>query len=237
MNTELTALVIAAASIGFFHTLLGPDHYLPFIMMAWARKWSTAKTAWITCLCGFGHIVGSVILGMVGVMLGLAVKKIKVTESLRGNVAAWMLIAFGLVYFVWGIRQAYKNKIHSHIHPGLDGKRHNHEHSHNYEHVHVHDQKAHLGLAPWTLFVIFIFGPCEPLIPILMYPAAKHNMIWLILVTAVFAFVTITTMLVIVLLAKTGVSFAKLTKFQRFSHAIAGATILVCGLIVHFLGL
>ncbi len=37
MSHEIVVLGIAAASIGFFHTLLGPDHYLPFIVMARAR--------------------------------------------------------------------------------------------------------------------------------------------------------------------------------------------------------
>lgn len=34
MTDNLTALTITAASVGFIHTLLGPDHYLPFIVMA-----------------------------------------------------------------------------------------------------------------------------------------------------------------------------------------------------------
>ncbi len=34
MSSEITLLAITAASIGFFHTLFGPDHYLPFIMMS-----------------------------------------------------------------------------------------------------------------------------------------------------------------------------------------------------------
>ena len=38
MDGQLNVLIITAASIGFFHTLFGPDHYLPFIMMSWARK-------------------------------------------------------------------------------------------------------------------------------------------------------------------------------------------------------
>jgi len=29
----------------------------------------------------------------------------------------------------------------------------------------------------WALFLIFVFGPCEPLIPLIMYPAAKLNFI------------------------------------------------------------
>jgi len=105
MTTELNALVIAAACIGFFHTILGPDHYLPFIMMSWARKWSTLKTGLITLLCGIGHIGSSVLLGMIGVSLGLAIKKLELIESVRGNLAAWLLIAFGLAYMVWGLRR------------------------------------------------------------------------------------------------------------------------------------
>ena len=56
MSTEFNILVISAASIGFLHTLLGPDHYLPFIVMGRARRWSLWKTGWITVACGIGHI-------------------------------------------------------------------------------------------------------------------------------------------------------------------------------------
>ncbi len=31
ITVELSALIVTAASLGFFHTILGPDHYLPFI--------------------------------------------------------------------------------------------------------------------------------------------------------------------------------------------------------------
>jgi len=65
--------MLTAASIGFFHTLLGPDHYLPFVMMSWARKWSAAKTLLITFVCAVGHIASSVVLGFVGVGFGTAV--------------------------------------------------------------------------------------------------------------------------------------------------------------------
>ena len=41
-------LLGTAAVIGLFHTLLGPDHYLPFIAMTKARRWSTARTALVT---------------------------------------------------------------------------------------------------------------------------------------------------------------------------------------------
>jgi len=56
MEDSLLVLLISAASIGFFHTLLGPDHYLPFILLSKSRNWSTVKTMFITVLCGLGHV-------------------------------------------------------------------------------------------------------------------------------------------------------------------------------------
>ncbi len=236
MSQEIQILAITAASIGFIHTLIGPDHYVPFIMMAWARKWSLLKTTVITFLCGIGHVASSVVLGLAGVALGIAVGKLEMFESFRGNIAAWLLIAFGLVYFVWGLRRAYLNKPHTHRHIHSRDE-HIHEHTHNGEHIHVHDQPAKVNITPWVLFTIFVFGPCEPLIPILMYPAAKNSIWGMILVTVVFGVVTISTMLVITLLAVSGIQFTRLNRLERYTHALAGATILICGLAIQFAGL
>jgi ABC-type nickel/cobalt efflux system permease component RcnA len=237
MDGQLNALVISAASIGFFHTLFGPDHYLPFVMMSWSRRWSWLKTTWITLLCGVGHIVGSVVLGLVGVSLGIAVNKLEIVEGYRGNLAAWLLIAFGLAYLIWGLRRAYRNRPHEHRHGHIGEFDHAHEHDHHREHAHAHNAGAAATVAPWTLFIIFVFGPCEPLIPLLIYPAAQNSMIGLTVVTAVFAVTTVGTMLGAVLLARAGVSFLPLAGMQRFTHAIAGATICLCGMAIQFLGL
>jgi sulfite exporter TauE/SafE len=237
MTVEMSALAITAASIAFFHTLFGPDHYVPFIMISWARKWSTFKTTVVTLLCGFGHIGSSVVLGLIGVALGLAVKKLEFVESFRGNIAAWLLIAFGLAYTVWGLRRAYRNQPHSHHHTHFGIDTHSHSHKHYDEHSHIHNGETTFNITPWVLFAIFVFGPCEPLIPIVMYPAAKGSYLGLILVTSVFGTITITTMLSLVLLSRAGVNFISLASAQRFSHAIAGAAIFLCGLAIVFLGL
>lgn len=241
VTQELGPLVITAASIGFFHTLLGPDHYVPFIMMSWARKWSTARTAVITLLCALGHIAGSVVLGLVGVSLGLAVKGLEGTESIRGDIAAWLLIAFGLAYLIWGLRFLYRRHPHQHTHPHLAQAEapaaHVHPHTHLGEHAHVHDAQSAGAVTPWVLFIIFVFGPCEPLIPLLMYPAANGGFADLTVVTMVFGMVTTATMLGTVFMGRAGVDFLPLRKVQRYSHVLAGATILLCGLAIRLLGL
>src|SRR4030066_1974221 len=135
MSYELMILIGTAAFIGFVHTLFGPDHYLPFIVMGKARRWPLFKTLWISFLCGVGHVGSSVLLGLLGIALGFAVTKLIDIESFRGNLAAWALIAFGLVYFVWGTRRAWKNKPHKHFHIHADGDTHVHQHVHTEEHV------------------------------------------------------------------------------------------------------
>jgi sulfite exporter TauE/SafE len=237
MRQELLILATTAASIGFFHTLLGPDHYLPFIVMSRAGKWSLFKTTWITVLCGVGHIGSSVLLGMTGVAFGIAVSKLKVVELFRGGLAAWALIIFGLLYFVWGVRRAIKNRPHEHLHAHIDGTTHLHRHVHSKQHLHVHEEEGAVNLTPWILFTIFVLGPCEPLIPIVMYPAAKNSFWGVVLVTGVFGGVTIITMLSIVLISTLGINLLPMARLERYAHALAGGTICLCGMAIKFVGL
>jgi sulfite exporter TauE/SafE len=236
MSEELSILALSAAAIAFFHTLLGPDHYLPFIAMARAQGWSLARTATITALCGAGHILSSVLLGAVGIALGLAASFFEPLDEIRGSLAAWAFMSFGLVYLAWGLRQARKNAPHSHAHPHTDGHVHDHGHAHGGEHVHVHEEGA-TRLTPWVVFVIFALGPCEPMIPVIMYPAVKGNYLDLIAVTAVFGAVTMTSMLAVVLGASLGLKSIPLRSWDRYSHALAGATLFLCGAAMQFFGL
>jgi len=237
MTPELGILLITAVSIGFFHTLFGPDHYVPFIVMSKARHWSLLKTTWITILCGIGHVGSSIILGFIGIGLGIAVAHLESIESVRGNIAGWTLIAFGLVYCIWGFRRAYRNQPHEHRHPHSDGNVHEHAHVHSEEHTHVHEKTEHLSMTPWILFTIFVLGPCEPLIPILMYPAAQGDIYHVVLVSLVFGVITIGTMLTVVLGSIAGLRLLPTGQFERYNHALAGASILFCGIAIQFLGL
>jgi len=237
MSGEILVLAGTAASIGLVHTLIGPDHYLPFIVMSRARGWSLGKTLWISLLCGLGHVLSSVALGFVGIALGLAVFRLESIESLRGEAAAWLLMAFGLAYLVWGLHRALKKKPHTHAHLHESGARHEHPHSHESGHAHAHGEDGKRSLTPWILFTVFVFGPCEPLIPLIMYPAARHSTSGVVVVAAVFGAVTIATMLGVIAAASWGVSFIRLGTLERYAHAMAGALIVASGLGVRLLGL
>ena len=85
--------------------------------------------------------------------------------------------------------------------------------------------------------MIFVLGPCEPLIPILMYPAATNSFLGLALVTLIFGVVTVATMLLMVALAERGIRLVPMQRIERYTHLIAGVTILGSGLAIRFLGL
>ena len=235
MTQELIILTGTAAAVGAVHTVLGPDHYLPFIVLSKARQWSMRKTLWITGLCGLGHIGSSVVLGFIGIALGVAVRRLELIEARRGEIAAWLIVGFGLAYFVWGTVRALRNKPHAHAHAHANGTVHLHTHAHHADHLHPHEAGGQ-SLTPWILFTIFVFGPCEPLIPLLMYPATALHPWAIALVAGVFGAVTIATMLGVVFVSSYGLRFLRVERLARWSHSIAGATIVLCGVAI-FLGL
>ncbi len=77
-------------------------------------------------------------------------------------------------------------------------------------------------------------NPCEPLIPVLMYPAAKGNIAGVILVTMVFAIVTIGIMLGMVYLLMSGIIVIRFGKMEKYMHVFAGLVVLLSGVGIKF---
>jgi hypothetical protein len=70
-----------------------------------------------------------------------------------------------------------------------------------------------------------------------MYPVAQGHAFNVVIVSIVFGIITIGTMLTIVLSSIAGLRLLPTGKFERYTHALAGASILLCGIAVQFLGL
>lgn len=254
---DLAVLAFTAASIGVIHTLLGPDHYLPFVALSRSRRWSTSRTVTITAACGVGHVLSSVVIGAIGIAAGTALEFLVRVESVRGGIAAWLLLVLGLAYLAWGVVYAGRARPHAHLHLHADGTLHTHDHDHKLApHAHAPGPRMEPGAAvtfeplpapsphpvvsatPWALFLIFLFGPCEPLIPVLMYPAAHSSWVAIGVVCIVFAAATIGTMLAVVLAVRGGLETLgdRAHGLERWSHALAGATLAACALLILLLG-
>lgn len=104
--------------------------------------------------------------------------------------------------------------------------------------MHVHDQQARNSIAPWVMFIVFVVGPCEALIPLFMYPAAQQSAGLVMSVALVFGAATLATMLSLVASASIGFDRFKLPLAgRRYTRAVAGASVALCGCPTSFTGL
>jgi ABC-type nickel/cobalt efflux system permease component RcnA len=174
---------------------------------------------------------------MIGIAFGLSLSRLEAFESSRGSWAAWGLIVFGLVYLAWGLRRGFRRQKHVHVHTHADGTVHAHEHGHGGEHLHAHEEESGSRMTPWVLFVVFLLGPCEALIPLLMFPAATESWATLALVTGTFGVATIVTMMALVFAGLEGLERVPFPRMGQWGHALAGLTILLCGVAIEFVGL
>lgn len=233
MDPALNVLLVSAVGIGLFHTLLGVDHTIPFVVLGRAQGWSLRRTIGITALCGVGHVLSSVVLGGIGVALGLTVVGLEGVEATRGTLAAWILILFGLTYVGWSLARRRRSHRHAHVHES--GVVHAHEHVGGG--MHQHGEVSPTAMTAGSLFVIFVLGPCEPLIPLLMFPALALGIGAAALVALVFGVTTLATMIALVVLGYRGLDLPAFNRVKVDAHVAAGLAIVVAGVAIVLLGI
>ena len=211
-----TVLLGTTATLAIVHTLLGIDHSLPFVALGRARGWSLRRTLLVTATCGGGHVLSSVVIGALGVGLGIATDALLWLESARGELAAALLIGFGFAYAAWAA----------------------------WRRLHVNDNPTpHAGTVaaaratPWALFIVFVLGPCEPLIPLMVVPGMARDWLTLGAVIAVFGGLTIAVMLATVAAGHRGIELLGAGRVSRHADVAAGLVVAASGAAVLFLGL
>jgi hypothetical protein len=203
---------MSTLSIAFIHSL-APDHWMPFAVIGKAKKWSVARLSAITAVSGIGHVGSSILLGAVGIMMGFGLSSLKSVESHRSEIGLWLLIGFGVAYTIWGLKKAR-----------------------DYKHEHVNIEKLKKKTVTlWTLFAIFVLGPCEPLVP-LMFLATEYGWGGIMMTSAVFSAVTIFMMLAQSILAYYGFRLIRHDIAERYSHAFAGLVIALTGGFIMLIG-
>jgi len=227
------SLLFSGIAVGWIHTALGSDHYVPLAVLSRSRGWSAGRTTLITAACGAAHVLSSVVLCLVLVGLGVAATGLDVVERGRGTAAAWLLVAFGLGYAVWGARRALRRsrglELHSHgsqIHLHCRG-----------DHPHEHRKENGAWWSFWPLFTVFVLGPCEPLIPLMAVPILRGRWDAALLTTLAFSVTTIGTMVVLTAILRAGLRRFEPRGLERWRHALAGAVIAGSGVVVLVLGL
>ena len=219
-----TLLLGATASLAVVHTLLGVDHSLPFVALGRARGWTLARTLLVTAVCGVGHVASSVAIGALGVALGIATDALLWIESARGELAAALLIGFGLAYAAWAVWSRLRGRNAAHLHAATDG---------GMEGV----AAGAARVTPWALFIVFVLGPCEPLIPLMVVPGMAGDWLAVAAVVGVFGLLTVAVMLLTVAAAYSGVGLLADSRISRHADVAAGLVVAASGAAVLWLGL
>lgn len=200
----MVLLLTSSVSVAFFHAL-APDHWMPFVALARGSRWPMRRLVFVTTLAGVGHVVSSLLLGLLGLTAGWAVHRLEGTEAWRGGVTIWLLIGFGVAYALWGLKHA----------------------QHHHPHVSVQEAvKVYAAKRIWMLIAILVFGPCEPLIP-LMFLAYERGMAAVGVVSLVFSLVTVAMVVGQSGLVYAGVRLVHAGWVERYAHALAGLVIVL----------
>jgi hypothetical protein len=204
--TLFPTLVAGAATVGCLHTL-APDHWVPFAALGRANRWSTGRVVGTTMLCGFGHVTVSAILALVAGYAGVAV--IGRIASQLADYATLLLIVFGALYLMWGLRRSFLPHSHHHLHGPITAG---------------------------SLFVIFSLDICVALMP-LVFAAMVKGVAAVVVVIVAYELATIGTMVTLVLVSTHSVRRLHFAWVEHFGQAFAGVVILAVGTAMRVLGM
>jgi threonine/homoserine/homoserine lactone efflux protein len=206
------------------HALI-PDHWLPFVLMARAQRWSDRRTIALVALAGFLHVLISIAFGAFGIAFGAGSAHFLAERTGRSLefLAGCLLVFFGIGYGVWAhLREA---RVHGGREAGDPTLGHVHAHGHLLE------RWFRTVVTGGALVVIIGISPCALLVPIL-FAASSQGMLPLVAAGMGFALCTIGTMVIITVLALRGMRQLQLRFFTRYGDLIGGMLIAAVGVLV-----
>lgn len=204
-STFFTSIAVTGFAVAFLHAAL-PTHWLPFVLVGRAQKWSTGRTLGVTLLAGLGHVGLTIALGLALVVAGLAL------EPRLGGLFHWvvggLMVAVGLFYMARGR--------HSHAVPEA-GRR-----------AYASDRAAIVALV--TLLTL---SPCEAFLPYYL-AGMQHGWQAFLVLSAVLLAATSAGMLIFTSLSLAGFKRLGLQWVERYEETILGVALVVVGLAVAF---
>jgi ABC-type nickel/cobalt efflux system permease component RcnA len=136
MDAQGWLLTLGVAVAGVLHTL-APDHWVPITLIARQRGWSRSETALAAVQAGAGHVVTTLILGLLIWTAGASAAT-QMGHAID-TLASVALIAFG-GWIAWSSWRDMRRGGHGHGHG--PGGHHHHHHGQEHSHDHADDPKS-----------------------------------------------------------------------------------------------
>jgi nickel/cobalt transporter (NicO) family protein len=242
VNATTPALIAAAAGVGFGHAIM-PDHWVPLSVVGRTRRYPLTRVARLSGLAGVAHVLVSLVLGVVIVAIGLQFRS--TVEHAQDTIVGAVLIATGLGFLALELVGHGHDHTHDHRHghhphgPGHDHAapgqsqraRDGHGHPAHDEHAHA-GPRGHLrGVAGIMVPFGAAASPDLTILPVFLAAAAVGAGTAVSSLIA-FALVTITTIVVLTLLATAGGYRVRGAWLDRWGNAITAVVLLAIGTLV-----
>ena len=225
MSAATPALLAASAGVGLGHAIL-PDHWVPLAVLGRTRRYPLSKIARMSSLAGIAHVALSIVLGAVIIVIGLQFRS--VVENAQNTIIGSLLIATGLGFIVVELTG------HGHHHD------HDHDHGHDDHEYADHDQEhpeRATGKGGWREHAAVMIplgaaaSPDLTILPVFL-AATTAGVATAVGSVAIFAAVTIGTIVGLTLAAATGGYQFKGDWLERWGNTLTAVVLLVIGTLV-----
>ena len=204
----ILSLLGAGFVTAFLHAAL-PTHWLPFVLVGRAQRWTLPRMLGAVTASGLAHIVTTAVVGGLVVAAGLAVDQW--ISGLLPHLAALLLLLFGTFYLS---RALIRRPVPAGGPP-----------------LELAEPTVSHAAAFWGLVAMMAVSPGEVLLPIYL-SQAEEGLAVLAALTVAFALGTVGGMAVFTLLARAGWSVLRLERWARYEGAVLGGALIVIGLLV-----
>lgn len=201
------SVIAGTVLLAIVHALI-PNHWLPLVAVARAEHWKQKDVTSITFVAALAHVLGTVALGII---LGSIGKELQEKYGSAINVAAAiLLIVFGLIYYTVNL-----------------------PHHHHSEKKDVAEYKR--SKRRWILIFIFMMflSPCLE-VESLFLSAGVYGMRVVILLSVIYAIVSISGILLLVTLGNKGVNLLPAEFIEHNEKRISGAVLILVGMLSFF---
>ena len=192
----------------FLHAAL-PTHWLPFVLVGRAQRWSLMRVMTVAVTAGLAHIASTALVGSLIVAAGLALNAW--IGGLLPHLSAALLFIFGAFYLA---RASLQKPITA---TGPEAE--------------VPEPAVSNRAAFWGLVLMMAVTPGEVLLPIYL-SSATEGVMALALLTLSFAAGTVLGMTLLAALASAGYSILRLERWARYEGAILGVALILIGFLV-----
>ena len=226
MSAASPALLAAAAGVGLGHAIL-PDHWVPLAVIGRTRRYPLSRIARLSGLAGIAHVLVSIVLGAVIIAVGLQFRS--TVEHAQDTIIGCILIATGIGFL--------SLEVTGH------GHHHDHEHGHHHDHDHhdhdragndhtPHGSDARLsGLAAVMVPFGAAASPDLTILPVFL-AATTAGVATAVGSLAIFAAVTIGTIVGLTLAAARGGYQIQGEWLERWGNVFTAAVLVTIGLLV-----